>query len=217
MDPEVGLPSLPDGCVAAVITDPPYGNATDYASYNDTNSHLAEMVDKVLPELLRVALRALITCGNGNTHLYPKPRWTLCWADPAGQGRGPWGFTSWQPILAYGTDPYLANGLGCRSDTIIKRFLKDKSIDHPCPKPIEFMRWLVTRGSMPGDIILDPFLGSGTTAVAAIQTGRRFIGYEIDEGYCEIAEKRIAEAKAQPRLQLDEQREPQPETVAMEM
>ena len=51
------------------------------------------------------------------------------------------------------------------------------------------------------NIILDPFMGSGTTGVACVKTGRNFIGIEIDEGYFKIAEKRIAEAQMQPRLE----------------
>jgi DNA modification methylase len=77
------------------------------------------------------------------------------------------------------------------------------------------MRWLIENTTEPGGLVLDPFLGSGTTAVAAIQTGRRFIGYEIDEGYCEIARKRIAEARAQPRLDFDSSPAPLPTTEAM--
>ena len=56
------------------------------------------------------------------------------------------------------------------------------------------MRWLVQRVSSPGDTILDPFCGSGTTGVACVQTGRNFIGCEIDAGYCAIARRRISEA-----------------------
>jgi len=54
--------------------------------------------------------------------------------------------------------------------------------------------------TLPGDTILDPFMGSGTTGVACVQTGRDFIGIEIDPTYFAIAEKRIAEAQKQPRL-----------------
>ena len=77
------------------------------------------------------------------------------------------------------------------------------------------MRWLSGLVCPPGGLVLDPFLGSGTTAVAAIQTGRRFLGYEIDAGYCEIARKRIAEAQAQPRLNFDTQPAPLPETRSL--
>lgn len=65
---------------------------------------------------------------------------------------------------------------------------------HPTQKPVALMERLLIVG---GDIILDPFMGSGTTGVACIKTGRKFIGIEIDENYCAIALKRIREAQAQ--------------------
>jgi len=52
----------------------------------------------------------------------------------------------------------------------------------------------------PGSTVLDPFMGSGTTGVACVQTGRNFIGIEIDETYYRIAQQRIAEAQMQPSL-----------------
>jgi len=64
---------------------------------------------------------------------------------------------------------------------------------HPCQKPIEVMRWLVGAVSDPGDVIVDPFMGSGTTLRAAKGLGRRAIGIELDEGYCKIAIQRLAQ------------------------
>ena len=65
--------------------------------------------------------------------------------------------------------------------------------DHPSPKPIEYVKCLVKRFSALGDIILDPFMGSGTTLVAAKQLGRKAVGIEIEEKYCEIAVRRLAQ------------------------
>jgi site-specific DNA-methyltransferase (adenine-specific) len=64
---------------------------------------------------------------------------------------------------------------------------------HPCEKPMPVMRWLVVGLSHPGHIILDPFMGSGTTLRAAKDLGRRAIGIEIEEKDCEIAAKRLAQ------------------------
>jgi len=64
-------------------------------------------------------------------------------------------------------------------------------------------KWLVERASLNGETILDPFMGSGTTGVACVQTGRNFIGIEIEPKYYEIAQRRIAEAEAQLRLPLE--------------
>ena len=63
------------------------------------------------------------------------------------------------------------------------------------------MRWAIENYTNEGDTILDPFMGSGTTGVACVQTGRNFIGIEIDPDYFAIAERRIKEAQLQPRLE----------------
>ncbi|GAI66047.1 unnamed protein product, partial [marine sediment metagenome] len=68
---------------------------------------------------------------------------------------------------------------------------------HPTCKPIKLMSYLITLGSRPGDIVLDPFLGSGTTAIAAKMLKRHFVGYEIDPEYCKIAEARLSAVQEQ--------------------
>jgi len=65
--------------------------------------------------------------------------------------------------------------------------------NHPTVKPVRLMRHLIELVTEPGDAILDPFLGSGTTAVAAKELGRKLIGMEQDERYCQIAAKRLAQ------------------------
>jgi len=67
---------------------------------------------------------------------------------------------------------------------------------HPCVKPVKLMSYLITLGSCEGGIILDPFLGSGTTAIACEILGRNCIGYEIDKGYFDIAIKRVEAFKS---------------------
>jgi site-specific DNA-methyltransferase (adenine-specific) len=64
---------------------------------------------------------------------------------------------------------------------------------HPCPKPIKTWTRLLERVSRPNELIVDPFMGSGTTLRAAKDTGRRAIGIEIEEKYCEIAANRMAQ------------------------
>ena len=65
---------------------------------------------------------------------------------------------------------------------------------HPCPKPIGAWSWLLEKVSQSGEVVLDPFMGSGTTLVAAELLGRRGIGIEIDPGYFDIACRRVEEA-----------------------
>jgi site-specific DNA-methyltransferase (adenine-specific) len=71
---------------------------------------------------------------------------------------------------------------------------------HPTEKPISLMMELLADYTSSGETILDPFMGSGTTGVACVNLGRKFIGIELDPDYFDIAVKRIAEAYKQPRL-----------------
>lgn len=81
----------------------------------------------------------------------------------------------------------------------VKNVSKDKT-NHPCQMPLEVMKNIV--GILPKDaIIVDPFMGSGTTGVACKELGRDFIGIELDEEYFNIAKKRIEEAQAQSRIE----------------
>lgn len=68
-----------------------------------------------------------------------------------------------------------------------------KQADHPCPRKLSHVRWLIQKWTDPGDVVLDPFMGSGTTLRAAKDLGRKAIGIEIEERYCEIAAKRLAQ------------------------
>jgi hypothetical protein len=118
---------------------------------------------------------------------------------PAALGRHKWGFKNFLPVLLYGTAPDLH--LGAKIPTaILATNTQSEPNSHPCPKPVEWMEWLCRLASRDGDTILDPFLGSGTTAVACIRTGRKCIGIELEEKYCEIAAKRCDRELDQGRL-----------------
>jgi len=68
-------------------------------------------------------------------------------------------------------------------------------VGHPCSRALIHFRWLVNCWSLPGEVVLDPFMGSGTTGVACIEAGRRFIGIEVEPKYFDIAEAKIASAQ----------------------
>ena len=186
------------GAVDAVITDPPYGIGLDYAleGFDDTPEELQALIDSFVPLCRQIAPIVSITPGNVNHYLYPKPTWTLCWFNRAGAGSGPWGFSCWQPILCYGPDPYLRLSMGRRPDFIEHSETSEKN-GHPCTKPIRFQKLWIERVALDAQTILDPFMGSGTTGVAAVQMGRKFIGIEREERYFEIACKRIEQAQRQ--------------------
>ena len=87
---------------------------------------------------------------------------------------------------------------------------ENRTFCHPSQKPIEVMEWCVKQVPADARTILDPFMGSGTTGVACVKLGRKFIGIEIDPGYFDIACKRIADAVARPDLFISTTKAPEP-------
>lgn len=89
--------------------------------------------------------------------------------------------------------PTASNAYTCGCPIAYERIEKQVSAanHHPTVKPLKLMSYLITLGSRPGDVVLDPFLGSGSTAIAAKQLGRGYIGIEREEEYIKIAEARI--------------------------
>jgi len=74
---------------------------------------------------------------------------------------------------------------------------------HPTEKPVALMADLILLYTQPGDVVLDPFMGSGTTGVACLKTGRRFIGIERDPKWFDVAEKRLRRAVSDAAMQPD--------------
>ena len=107
-------------------------------------------------------------------------------------------------ILIFSKELYGRNKLSIKEDTITRddfleltksiwRFNTEsaKKVKHPAPFPIELPRRAIELYTFKGDVVLDPFVGSGSTAIAALQTGRHFVGYDISKEYVDIANKRI--------------------------
>jgi len=211
-DCQVILPTL--GRVDAVITDPPYGvnyagsatrhserDGVGYASFEDTPENVRDNIVPRFVEAMTLADRAAVTPGIRCSRFYPQPSAECVIWYPSGANRGPWGFITHQPIFYYGKCPYLAKCEGSRPTGFQSTEAAEKN-GHPCPKPVGQMVWIVSRASRVGEVVLDPFMGSGTTGVACVELGRKFIGIELDEKYFDIACRRIEQAvrKAESRL-----------------
>jgi site-specific DNA-methyltransferase (adenine-specific) len=201
---------LPDGCVDAVVTDPPYGLGFPYLGYDDSRDNLKTLIAGFLPEAVRLSKkRIIVLCGPTQIGLYPNPDWVgaVTWRTTATFGRA--GYNQWTPVLLYGKD---VDGFGnvngmLKSDTFQCEGAEgygftrgEEERKHTCPKPLGLMRPVVRRYVEPGSIILDPFCGSGTTGVVAVANGYRFIGIEREASYVDIARRRIADAAAQGNL-----------------
>jgi DNA modification methylase len=196
------LPTLPAGAVDAVVTDPPYNLGIDYGLLtNDSRSDYLEWSKKWFGFIESINLVA-ISCGVANVSTWcsiKPPDWILCWHKSFSVSHGAFGFSNWEPVLIYGKTGKHER----QSDYFHATFIKDKSTNgHPCPKPIKWGVGILTITTDNGNTILDPFMGSGTTGVACVQTGRKFIGIEIDEKYFDIACKRIEKAQQQIRMEI---------------
>ncbi len=101
------------------------------------------------------------------------------------------------------------HGVYCKRGPFPQSIAADR--EHPAQKPVGLMRWCVERTD--GETILDPFMGSGTTGVACVNLGRKFIGIEIEPKYFDIACRRIEEAYRQPRLFAEPLPKPKQETL----
>lgn len=218
------LPTL--GKVDAVVTDPPYGvnlgktagsgkghglKIEGYASFSDS---YVDFVSSVVPAInlsLSLAERGAVFTGP-HIHEQTKPDAIGGVYCPAASARHCWGFKSLLPILFYGTAPNLHKG--SKATVLYSTETVDKfEVNHPVPKPLGWMTWLVSLASKNAETILDPFMGSGTTGVACVKLGRKFIGIEIDPGYFDIACRRIAEAYRQPDLFVERPAAPKQEAL----
>ena len=201
------LKAIPDGTIDAIITDPPYG--LNYVSnrYKDGNPHGAIANDDklLLPlEILMPKLKEggalfsfysqkkpLIYDGIKNVLIWVKNNWS------AGDLEGDFG-NQYEPIAFIPK-----KGFKLRSYRLSNVIFAERQASqlHPTQKPIKVMEYLIEASTKEGDVVLDPFMGSGTTGVAALQMCRRFIGIELDKKYFDIAKKRIGEVSAQTRLE----------------
>lgn len=199
---------LPDVRADALITDPPYGvnlgdhlaakdRRTDrvlvkdgYDSYDDSPENLVQIIVPAIETALLRVKRGLVFCAGTKIGLFPEPSAIGGVYLAAGCGRSRWGFTNLALCLLYGIAPALELGA---KPTVLRCNDTAERNGHPCPKPLAWMLWSVSLASLPREMIIDPFMGSGTTLRAAKDLGRRAIGIEIEERYCEIAAERLSQ------------------------
>lgn len=105
----------------------------------------------------------------------------------------------WQPTMRGGFRVTHPSNLW--TDISVPFWSMPENTDHPAQKPEKLVAKLILASSNPGDVVLDPFVGSGTTSVVAKKLGRRFVGIERDDLYCCLCEKRLELAEAQPSIQ----------------
>jgi site-specific DNA-methyltransferase (adenine-specific) len=215
-----GLKEIPDGSVDLIVTDPPYflsmghgGSTTnmknsDALTSNRTFNDLSictPFYKQLFAEYARVLKDSgsfyFFTDWRGYAYYFPlinaalPVRNMLVWDKISGPGS----FYSFaHELIIFGTyKSKTKNGVGSNVWRI-KAFSSgaartDGTKVHPTQKPVEIITKMIEDNSEPGAVVLDTFMGSGTTAVAAIRTGRNYIGFEQDERYHAISMGRIAD------------------------
>lgn len=190
------LPTLPK--VDAVITDPPYGIGK-HGNDASTSSHGGRKAYEVLgwdasrpsAEIFKLVLNAgerhVIWGGNYFADLLPASMKWLVWdkGQRIDQSDGELAYTSESGAL--------------RIFTLNRVELMKDGTEHPTQKPVRLMKWCIEQAGNP-QTILDPFMGSGSTGVAAMQMSKEFVGIEIESSYFDIACTRIENAQRQVRM-----------------
>lgn len=186
--------------IGAVVTDPPYGIGFSYRSYDDDPKEYDALMKRLVPELIRIT-------DDGPCFLWQSPlkadRWhryfppgyrivAACKVYPQRPGKS--ACLSWDPVIFWSGRSRLQDELPRDWNVTDLRPYDGYRGDNPvpCPRPLEQVRYFCE--SVRADSILDPFLGSGTTGVAALLAGKRFVGIERDPVYFAYACRRIAEA-----------------------
>lgn len=190
------LPRLATGFDVG-FADPPYNYGMDYGpAHNDKlpapdyEAWCGSWFDLLRD---RAEKRIFVTPGHGNLAqwLARKPAGIAAWYKPGNpSGAGIFQWCEWEPILVWGkgriggSDVYQAT-----INTTFNR--RPATAGHPCPKPVRLLMRLLVAAK--GTSVIDPFIGSGTTLVAAKQLNMRAIGIEQNEQFCEMAAKRLAQ------------------------
>jgi DNA modification methylase len=206
------LPQI-GGPVDLVLTDPPYGMA--FGGFRGVDMNVSADGARQGIRLVRQAMFEMREALNINgAHLYMFCHWeswpdfydalsaympiknALIWhKDRGGMGDVEVEYArDYEVILDAATSRRPLHGR--RDGAVIKGYPPEgntKTRDHPTQKPDGLLRYLIGKSTAPGDLVLDPFMGAGSTIRAAKQLGRRAIGIEIEERYCEIAARRLSQ------------------------
>lgn len=200
MDCLEGMKAIPDKSVDLVLTDPPYGiresneknksrgclaKTTDFGHYDWDKERISK--DR-FNEMFRISKNQIIFGGNYYIdYLKPGPCWIVWDKD-----NGNTDFADCE--LAWGSFDKAVRKFKWRWQGMLQEDMLDKEERvHPTQKPIELFKWILERYTESGAIVLDPFLGSGTTLRACRETDRIGLGFEINPGYERIIQERMME------------------------
>ena len=211
MDCLDGMKEIPDKSIDLVITDPPYGNVLKNSGWvhqpGELIGHAREKdytgvnfdewdkkpTDEYFTELFRISKNQIIFGGN-YFDLPPSPCW-IVWDKDNGNndfGDCELAWTSFKTAIRKFT--WRWNGMLQQDPTH-----KEERV-HPTQKPVKLFEWILKNYAKDGDVICDPFFGSGSCLVACVRMGHQFIGFEKEKTYFDAAQIRIKKAQEQGKI-----------------
>ena len=206
---------MPDKSVDYVITSPPYNcpRWDKYKHFDDSFSDYYKWLVRVVDNCIRVSRKYVFfnvqttyttrpdiykLIGHYNKELQQLIIWTKEVCTPTGQGIS----NAYEFILALGDSPLHINSRYAKNVITTRGWHNEFSDVHKAVMNPQVCRWMIETFTQPDEIILDPFMGVGTTAYCAKQLGRKFVGFELSKDYIEIANRRIENSfklKASPK------------------
>lgn len=190
------MKQMPDKAFDLAIVDPPYGVNFEYGQYKDTLENFKHIAEIIIPELVRVCGKVVVWSNHRNLRYLPPWDWLFCHAWRTTSSFGHLGYCQWQPMAYYGPHEKIGkNNNVLVSDLYIfggnDNAIKEQAKFHPCPKPISVYHKILNRFLKEGDKVIDPFLGSASSAIACYDMGYDLTGFEIDKDYYGAAVKRL--------------------------
>jgi site-specific DNA-methyltransferase (adenine-specific) len=182
MDCLEGLRQLPDASVDVIITDPPWPNGRGLFEDTILDGYAALYLS------CKKAQKVIFFWGNVGVPVPPAGWFEIArhiWHKPNGQSA-----TYYENIIVWSKENKPSVSKVWRIPIINYETLPEW-LPHPTQKPIKLMRELVSCSSKEGQLVVDPFMGSGSTAKACKELNRNFIGFEINPAYCDLANERL--------------------------
>lgn len=179
---------MPAGSVDLIVTDPPYPR-----EYEHLYGQMAEQAKRVL----RRGGSLVTLCGHyqlprvlADMGQHLKYRWIVKYDQPGASARMAMGIrVTWKPMLWFVNEAFTPQRNVADCAVSGKR---SKDTGHPWQQDTDYALWAIENLTDPGDLVVDPFMGTGSSGVAAVNLGRRFIGVDIEPRWCEVARQRLS-------------------------
>lgn len=206
MDCIDGLKKISDKSIDHIFTDPPYN-----VSKASWDTGVLDLLDQAAQECARVLkdnglmfwfvpTRYLMKIGFLISQYIPY-RWMFIWNTPNKMGVGDLGFSKYTAILVFSRSKSIHNNMVDLKSITWKSTDEINTIGHVTPKPKPLLQYLIKNVTKENDIVLDPFLGSGTTAIVCKELNRKYIGFEINPQSVDTCIERLSQETLSPFIQ----------------